>query len=55
MPVERAWDDGGDITLGIPEDVAQQIRDLAEQQDYLWPGFAPSLAAKLNDLCDQVA
>ena len=35
----------------IPEHVAWEINELAEEEDYAWACFAPSLAGKLNDLC----
>jgi len=51
FPEDREWGDDADITFHIPEHVAWQINELAEEEDYSWACFAPSLAAKLNDLC----
>jgi hypothetical protein len=45
------WEDDGDITFILPEHVAWQVRDLAEEEGSAWPCFAPDLAGKLNDLC----
>ena len=51
IPEDREWDDGGDITFQIPEHVAWQINELAEEEGYSWACFTPALAAKLNDFC----
>jgi hypothetical protein len=51
LPDDREWGDDGDITFHIPEHVAWEINELAEEADYSWACFAPALAAKLNDLC----
>jgi len=50
-PSYRAWSDDGDITFAIPERVAWEIRDLAEEEDLSWACFAPPLVSKLNHLC----
>jgi hypothetical protein len=49
VPENREWDDDGDITFQIPEHVAWEIEELAEEEDYTWACFAPALSAKLND------
>ena len=51
IPEDREWGDDGDITFTIPEHVAWEINELAEEEDYSWACFAPALAGKLNDLC----
>ena len=51
LPVDREWSDEGDISFVIPEHVAWEINELAEEEGYAWECFAPSLAGKLNDLC----
>ncbi len=51
---DRAWSDDGDITFPIPEHVAWEIRDLAEEEDFSWACFAPPLVSKLNDLCSSI-
>jgi len=48
---DREWGDDADIAFTIPEHLAWEIRELAEEEDYSWACFAPALAAKLNDLC----
>jgi hypothetical protein len=48
------WDEDGDIIFTIPEHIAWEIRDLAEEEDYSWPCFSPDLATKLNDLCGNI-
>ena len=55
----RAWNDDGDFNLVIPEHVAWDIRQAADedaQGDYasLWPCFAPSLRDKLNAFLDSI-
>jgi hypothetical protein len=54
MPEDREWGDDDDITLNIPEHVAWEIDELADAEDYSWACFSPSLAAKLNDLCQGI-
>jgi len=34
IPEDRAWSDDGEITFPIPEYVAWEIRDLAEEEDF---------------------
>jgi hypothetical protein len=36
IPDDREWGDDGDITFSIPEHVAWQIDQLAEEVDYTW-------------------
>jgi hypothetical protein len=51
IPENREWDDDGDITFQIPEHVAWEIDELAEEEGYSWACFYPALATKLNDFC----
>jgi hypothetical protein len=51
IPENWEWDDDGDITFQIPEHVAWEINQLAEEEGYSWACFAPALAAKLKDFC----
>jgi hypothetical protein len=51
IPEDREWDDDGQITFQIPEHVAWEIDQLAEEEGYSWACFAPALAAKLNEFC----
>jgi len=48
---DRAWSDDGDITFPIPEHIAWEICDLAEEENFSWACFTPPLVSKLNDLC----
>ena len=49
IPEDREWGDDG---LGSQsQHVAWEIDELAEEQDYAWACFAPTLAGKLNDPC----
>jgi hypothetical protein len=50
IPEDREWGDDGDISFRIPEHVAWEIRELAEE-GYSWGCLAPTLAANLNHLC----
>lgn len=54
LPEDWAWGDDGEITFEIPEHVAWQINDLAEEEDYSWACFAPDLTGKLNELCSGI-
>lgn len=49
------WDYDGELTFTIPENVAWEIRDNAEQEDGFWPCFDGDLASKLQYLCDCVS
>ncbi len=51
VPEDREWGDDGDITFQIPEHVAWEINELAEEEDYSWACFASELKGKLNDFC----
>jgi hypothetical protein len=51
IPEDRGWDDDGEITFLIPEHVAWEIDELAEEEGYSWACFAPALVSKVNDFC----
>jgi hypothetical protein len=51
IPEDREWSDDGDMTFKIPEHVAWNIIELAEEEDYSWARFAPALTAKLKGFC----
>lgn len=48
------WDDTRDLTFSIPEHVAWQIREDAEQEDGYWPCFSPELASKMQAFIDSI-
>jgi hypothetical protein len=48
------WDNEGEIVFSVPEHVAWEINRLAEEEDYLWPCFAPELSSKLNAFCQAI-
>lgn len=50
VPFDQEWSDPVDIMFSIPEHIAWEIRDLAEEEGYLWPCFSPALVDKLMDL-----
>jgi hypothetical protein len=54
LPEGREWGDDGEITFDIPEHVAWQINELAEEEGYSWACFAEKLAEKLNELCRSI-
>jgi hypothetical protein len=47
-PEDAEWYSEGDITFAVPEAVAWEIAEMAEER---WPCFAPSLAEKRNAFC----
>jgi hypothetical protein len=51
IPQDRDWDDEGEITFSIPESVAWEINELAEEEDYSWACLASVLVARLKDFC----
>jgi hypothetical protein len=51
LPEGSEWSDESDLTFHIPEHVAWQINELAQEEGYAWACFAPSLATKLSELC----
>jgi hypothetical protein len=51
---DDAWDNPGELSFGVPESTAWEIRDLAEAEGFAWPCFAPELAAKLTEFCDRI-
>lgn len=51
---ESEWDSPDPITFNIPEHAAWQIRDLAAQDNNLWPCFSTRLAMKLQDFVDMI-
>lgn len=54
MGPDDEWSQDGDITFDIPEHIAWKINELAEQEGYAWPCFAPELVRKLNAFCDSI-
>lgn len=54
LPDDVEWCDDGDITFDVPEHVAWQIDELADEEDHAWPCFAPTLAAKLETFLAQI-
>lgn len=48
------WDSDEDITYNIPKWVSWQIKELADEEDRLWPCFSDSLRRKLNGFLDSI-
>jgi len=53
LPDDADWSDLGPIIFMLPEDVTWQIRELAEEEDFLWPCFSTELKGRLNQFLDQ--
>lgn len=51
---EFDWDSEHDLTFIVPEHVAWQIRENAEQEDGFWPCFAPEFADKMQAFVDSI-
>jgi hypothetical protein len=51
---EQQWDDKGPVTFSLTEADAWEVRELCEQEEFLYPCFSPELAAKLQALCDSI-
>lgn len=51
---EEDWDFDGDLTFMIPEYVAWEIQDLAEQEGNLWPCFADEFKQKMISFIDSI-
>jgi hypothetical protein len=51
---DAEWDSDQDITFAIPENIAWQLKELAEKEKYLWPCFSDELARKLQDFCNSI-
>lgn len=47
-------DENVDITFAVPEHIAWQIRDLAEEEDSMWPCFNGTLTLKLNKFLSEI-
>lgn len=45
------WEERIDTTFQIPEYLAWDICDIAEECEYRWDCFAPELAEKLTNFC----
>ena len=54
LPPNKEWDDPGSITLKLMEHEAWEIRDLAEEDDFMFPLFADGLVEKMMDFVDKI-
>lgn len=48
------WNCDKDVEFKIPEHIAWQIKELAEEEKYLWPCFSPELTRKMNGLVERI-
>jgi hypothetical protein len=48
LELDDEWDQDGDIAFRIPEHKAWEIRNLADEEDCIWPCFPDFLAQKMN-------
>lgn len=53
-PEDAEWSEPGDITFTIPEHIAWEIRDLAEEENCGWPCFCTALRDKLNEFLETI-
>jgi hypothetical protein len=54
MGEDDEWSADAAITFNVPEHVAWELNELAEQEDFLFPCFAGELAGKLMDFCMRI-
>lgn len=48
------WYSDQDIEFNLPEYVAWLIKDIGEEDNFLWTCFSPEFAQKMNDFCDKI-
>lgn len=51
---EEDWDCYIPLTFEVPEHIAWQICDLAEEEDNLWPLFSEEFASKMQTFVDSI-
>lgn len=51
---DESWDDDGDLVFNIPESIAWEIKELAENDDMLFPCFADALRIKMTQFVDNI-
>ena len=51
---EVEWDTDYDITFEIPENLAWEIREIAESGEYMWDCFSSKLSEKMTDFCLEI-
>ena len=54
VQTEPEWDDACDIAFLVPEHIAWQIGEIAEECEHRWDCFAPDLVAKLEAFLSRV-
>ncbi len=54
MGEDDEWSQDGPITFNIPEWVAWQISELADEDDSRWPCFSEELCEKLDDFINSI-
>lgn len=47
LPEDKCWDDKGEIEFKVPEHLAWEINELAEDEAHLWPLFGNDLVEKM--------
>jgi hypothetical protein len=48
------WNERGEVTFSLTEADAWEVRELCEQEEFLFPCFSAELTAKLQALCDSI-
>lgn len=51
---DHEWDSSEPLTFYIPEHVAWRIRELAEEENFMFPCFSEELVHKLNQFLDRI-
>ncbi len=53
-PDDVDWDYDGDIVFYIPEHVAWEISELADDDNHIWPCFSDNLTVKMMAFMDSI-
>lgn len=53
-PEDFEWCEDVDVTFDVPEFLAWEINQLAQEDDYLWPCFGLALARKMNEFIGKI-
>jgi hypothetical protein len=50
----KEWDKEGDLTFYVPQPVAWELQELAEEDNFTFPCFSDGLRTKLNEFLSKV-
>lgn len=54
IPEDAEWSQEGDITFEIPEHVAWEMQELAEEENHSWTSFNGDLTSIMEDFISQI-